>query len=72
MYALVQLEHFLAERVLIRLPELKRNAREHGMRRNTYNVEIDRCCDWSVPVQDARLYSTSPRSPSRGTDPRPH
>lgn len=59
MYALVQLEHFLAERVLTALPELKRSARETGMRRNSYIAELDRCLDWSVQVQDARLYSTS-------------
>ena len=57
MYALVQLEHFLAKRVLETLPKLYRAARENGMRRPMYDAELDRCLDWSVTVQDARLYS---------------
>lgn len=68
MYALVQLEHFLAERVLTSLPQLKRTARESGMRRSTYSLELDRWLDWSIQVQDARLYRTFPISPSCGAN----
>lgn len=58
MYALVQMEHFVAERVLTNLPALQQKARDTGVRRHTFHSEIDRCCDWSVPVHGARLFRT--------------
>ncbi|PKI82850.1 hypothetical protein MVES_003275 [Malassezia vespertilionis] len=56
MYALVQLEHFVAQRVLKTLPVLKQHASEHATRPSAYLAQVDRCCDWTVPVRDARLY----------------
>jgi len=56
MYALVQLEHMVSERVLHGLPRIQRNVREQGMRRQMFFHELERCCDWSTYVNGVRIY----------------
>lgn len=46
MFALVQLEHVLSQRVLHDLPLVKQHAQEHGMRRTMFYIQLERCCDW--------------------------
>ncbi|WFD44400.1 hypothetical protein MPSI1_003068 [Malassezia psittaci] len=54
--SILGLLNMVSKRVLETLPRLHRTARENGMRRPMYDAEMDRCLDWSVTVQDARLY----------------
>ena len=48
MYALVQLEHIVSQRVLHDLPHVKQRAQENGTRRAMFFIQLERCCDWSA------------------------
>ncbi|WFD19181.1 hypothetical protein MCAP1_001404 [Malassezia caprae] len=44
-YALVQLEHFVSERVLHDLPQIKKQAQEQGFHPYTFFTKLEKCCD---------------------------
>ena len=48
MYALVQLEHAVSQRVLHELPKVRQQAKENGTRRAMFFIQVERCCDWAV------------------------
>ncbi|WFD29939.1 hypothetical protein MSPP1_000953 [Malassezia sp. CBS 17886] len=55
MYALVQLEHFVARRMLEELPQMQRLTNKQ-----TFHAELERCCDWSFVSDGVRVYCAQP------------
>ena len=62
MYALVQLEHIVSQRVLHDLPHVKQRAQENGTRRAMFFIQLERCCDWSAYHPVSYTHLTLPTS----------